>query len=173
MGWTLNMRAMINQMLIFSQFFLCHIVFQVMITLANSYFYSFFIDSVWQRRKGATSLMRWMFNGIGVVRELVGNDRHVHKQYPSLARLSENRRADSICVSVYYTYKEKLILFNKGECSGDKFSCDGRCMNKNLRCDGFYDCNDEADEKGCCTCKYIRIHFLKLCKFTRKLFLQL
>ncbi|KAM4708610.1 complement component C6-like [Discoglossus pictus] len=43
----------------------------------------------------------------------------------------------------------KICNIEEQDCSG-KFKCDtGRCIPKNLKCNGDNDCNDNSDERGC------------------------
>ena len=42
------------------------------------------------------------------------------------------------------------VYFSENVCSDDLFRCQrGRCVNLNMRCDGYNDCGDGSDEKNC------------------------
>lgn len=67
----------------------------------------------------------------------------------------------NILFYVHYTYnhtgseclnKWKLLHATKNQelCGASKFHCgDGQCIKDILRCDGYYDCNNFADEQNC------------------------
>ena len=51
-------------------------------------------------------------------------------------------------------------------CMIDQYQCDsGRCISREWRCDGDYDCSDQSDERGCgkyCLVEFHRVQFLVL-----------
>lgn len=65
-------------------------------------------------------------------------------------------------------------MFSDKTCSSDQFQCkDNRCINKQWRCDGDYDCDDKSDEFLCGTHLYNNKSCLDTeCKHFRQCILQ-